>query len=110
MRPGMYVDVDLIAATHAGAVLLPKRALIYDNDQMYVYKLADDSRVERIFIEPLLTDKHYVEPAAGLRAGDRVVVAGQAGLKDGALVKLPGEEQEASADEDEERPVQRASL
>lgn len=109
LRPGMYVDVDLVAATHDEAVLLPKRALVYDNDQIFVYKLAEDSRVERIFVEPRLTDKHFVEPAEGLQAGDRVVIAGQAGLKDGALVKLPGEEQEASADDDD-ATVQRASL
>ena len=43
-------------------------------------------------VEPLLSDKFFIEPVEGLDAGDMVVVAGQAGLKDGALVSLPGDE------------------
>jgi membrane fusion protein (multidrug efflux system) len=114
LRPGMYVDVELITATNPDAVLLPKRALIYDNDQIFVYRLTDDRRVERVFVEAALTDKHNVEPADGLGEGDQVVVAGQAGLKDGALVRLPGDkknEDASSEAEDEEAPAtERASL
>jgi membrane fusion protein (multidrug efflux system) len=93
LRPGMYVDVDLVMAENGEAVLVPKRALVYDNDQMFVYRLQaeEDRRVERIFVEPLLSDKFFIEPIEGLEVGDRIVVAGQAGLKDGALVSLPGD-------------------
>jgi len=114
LRPGMYVDVELVMATRDDAVLVPKRALVYDNDQMFVYRLTNEKRVERVYVEPRLTDKFYVEPRAGLEAGDEVVVAGQAGLKDGALVSLP--EQEARKDdarevaEESEPAVERASL
>jgi membrane fusion protein (multidrug efflux system) len=104
LRPGMYVDVDLIAATHSDAILVPKRAIIYDNDQLFVFRLGTDDlnrRVEKVYIEPLLTDKHNIEPHSGLSEGDQLVVAGQAGLKDGALVSLPGDKSEED-DEDEE--------
>ena len=107
LRPGMYVDVDLVTAVNEQAVLVPKRALVYDNDQMFVFRLGDGDksrRVERVFIEPRLSDKLNIEPAAGLSAGDRLVIAGQAGLKDGALVKLPGDPdpgKEGEADETE---------
>jgi len=102
LRPGLYVDVDLVTATHAEAILVPKRAVVYDNDQMFVYRLGEESRVERVYIEPRLTDRDHIEPAEGLERGDRVVIAGQAGLKDAALVELPLEElaeAEDSADE-----------
>jgi len=107
LRPGMYVDVDLVTATHAQAVLVPKRALVYDSDQVFVYRLGDEHRVERVFVEPRLTDKHNIEPVDGLASGDRVVIAGQAGLKDGALISLPGEpgddeEAEADGEDDDE--------
>ena len=95
LRPGLYVDVDLVTATHEEALLVPKRAVVYDADQMFVYRLGDERRVERIFIEPVLADKHFVEPREGLDPGDEIVVAGQAGLKDGALVSLPGDEKKA---------------
>ena len=112
LRPGMYVDVNLVTATREDAVLVPKRALVYDNEQVFVYRVTGESRAERVFIETALTDKFYVEPREGLVKGDRVVVAGQAGLKDGALVKLPGEEepdQTLEASEDSADVVERAS-
>jgi membrane fusion protein, multidrug efflux system len=112
LRPGMYVDVNLVTATREDAVLVPKRALIYDNDQIFVYRVTGENRAERVFIETALTDKFYVEPREGLVKGDRVVVAGQAGLKDGALVKLPGQDepdQTLEASEDAADVVERAS-
>jgi membrane fusion protein (multidrug efflux system) len=101
----MYVDVELVTATHSDAVLVPKRALVYDSDQIFVYRLGEEKRVERVFIQPRLSDKHYVEPVEGLGSGDRVVVAGQAGLKEGALVSLPGEEEKADDEQESEGSV-----
>ena len=110
LRPGMYVDVDLVVATHSTAVLVPKRALVYDNDQMFVFRLDAERRVERIFVEPRLTDKYHIEPLEGLKYGDRVVVAGQAGLKDGALVALPGDDEKDEAANDQPAPAEQARL
>lgn len=91
MSPGMYVDVVLITDKVPDALLVPKRALVYDNDQIFVYRLTGGDRVERVRVRPVLEDRDFVQPAGGLAAGDRVVVAGQAGLKDGAQVRLlPG--------------------
>lgn len=87
LKPGMFVDVELVTATEGAALLVPKRALVYDNDQIFVYRLGADLRVSRILVKPVLEDKESVQPLSGLEAGDRVVVAGQAGLKDGALVR-----------------------
>ena len=107
----MYVDVDLVTATRTDAVLVPKRALVYDNDQIFVYRLGDEKRVERVFVQAHLTDKFHIEPLDGIQAGDRLVVAGQAGLKDGALVSVPGDSGEASTDVESAEPtVERASL
>lgn len=98
LRPGMFVDVTLVTDTKTDALLVPKRALVYDNDQIFIYRLAAggadaDSRVERLLVRPRLEDKDNIEPAVvegaqALREGDRIVVAGQAGLKDGAKVRL----------------------
>ena len=91
LRPGMYVEVELVTAVHTDALLLPKRAVVYDNDQLFVFRLGDERRVERIKIDPVLEDVRNIEPAGGLVEGDQIVVAGQASLKDGALVRLPGD-------------------
>ncbi len=111
LLPGMYVDVDLITATRDDAILVPKRAVVYDNDQMFVFRLVEEQRVERVLLEPRLSDKNNIEPAGGLEEGDRIVIAGQASLKDGALVKLPGEQESAEGDPDAaDAEVQRAAL
>lgn len=92
LRPGMYVKVVIVLATHTDALLIPKRAIGYDNDQqMYVFRVKSDRRVERVSFQPLISDKDNVQPASGFSPGDQIVVAGQAGLKDGSRIRLPGD-------------------
>jgi membrane fusion protein (multidrug efflux system) len=104
LRPGMYVDVNLVTDVHRSAILVPKRALVYDQDQVYVYRMGEERRVERLLLTPILEDKEFVEPSGGFSEGDEIVVAGQAGLKHDALVRLPGdpdpEEEEETDGED----------
>ena len=42
--PGMYVEVELVVAREDDALLVPKRALVYDDVQSFVYLLAADDR------------------------------------------------------------------
>lgn len=91
LRPGMYVEVELVTAVHPDALLLSKRSLVYDQDLRFVYRLKEDRTVERVAVKVRLEDDFNVEPDGGFTAGDRIVVAGQTGLKDGAKVRLPGD-------------------
>jgi len=95
LRPGMYVDVALVVATHEDVVLLPKRALVYDSDQVFVYRVAekeDETVAERISVDIVLSDRDNIEPRGGISESDRIIVAGQTGLKDGSKIRLLGEE------------------
>ena len=88
LLPGMYVDVELVTDTHQSAILVPKRAISYDGEQAFVYKVDDQLRVARVSIDPVLENQAFVEPERdAIAPGDRVVVAGQAALKDGARVR-----------------------
>jgi len=91
LRPGLFVDVELVTDVHPDAILIPKRALVYDNDQVFAFRVGTDHRAHRTEVKILLQTANTVEPAGGFEAGDVLVVAGQAGLKDGTLVRLPGE-------------------
>lgn len=93
LLPGMYVTAELITEVHEDAVLVPKKALVYDADQIFVFRMKDDETVERLLIEAALQDRDNIEPASILAAGDRVVVGGQSSLKDGSMVRLVGAEQ-----------------
>lgn len=91
LRPGQFVDVHLVVAAEDSALLLPRRALVYDNDKPYAFKLVadgDKKTVERVEVVPAIEDRDYIKPTSGFKPGDRVVVAGQIGLKDGALVEV----------------------
>jgi membrane fusion protein, multidrug efflux system len=102
LRPGMYVSVELITAVHEDALLIPKRALVYDDEQIYVFRIEEAAagepiKVERLQVEVELEDRDHVEPSDRFAVGDRIVVAGQAGLKSDAEVRLVGEKDEVPA-------------
>lgn len=94
LRPGLYVDVALVTDTRDDALLVPKRALVFDQDQTYVYRVvagegAEPNKVERVRVEPALENAEAIQPAGTeLSPGDRLVIAGQAGLKDGTAVRV----------------------
>jgi membrane fusion protein, multidrug efflux system len=105
LRPGMYVDVQLVTDVREDALLVPKRALVYDRDQVFVYRMGEDRTVERIYLEAELEDERFLLPRGDqLAAGDKVVIAGQAGLKPGARVRLAGEKP-APAPAGDEKPA-----
>lgn len=91
LRPGMYIEAEIVLATKKDALLISRRALVYDGDQLYVYRLKDNRRVERLLLVPRMMDKLNIEPMGGFSVGDQIVIAGHTGLKDNALVRLPGD-------------------
>ena len=101
LRPGMWVDVELVLNTKQDAILIPKKSIVYDNDQTYAFKLFYDGTnnvksVKRQLVLPLNADKVHIEPTDGFLVGDKIVVAGQSGLKENSLIRelgdpLPGE-------------------
>jgi membrane fusion protein (multidrug efflux system) len=102
LRPGMFVEVELVTAVRDDALLIPKSALVYDNDRIFVFRLGDERRVKRLPLQPALEDARFVLPTNGFEEGDQLVIAGQSGLKDGGLVRLPGDpvpDPEAEADD-----------
>ena len=87
MRPGLYVDVELVTAREEAALLVPKRAILYENDRVFVFRIRD-GRAARVELLPVMADVDFVRPLSGFAVGDTVVIAGQASLKDDALVEI----------------------
>jgi membrane fusion protein (multidrug efflux system) len=85
--PGMYAEVTLTTERRGDVVLVPKPALVRDEDQTYVF-VVDGDRATRRLIELGLSDENRVQALSGVKPGDNIIIAGQAGLKDGALVEL----------------------
>jgi len=108
LRPGMYVDVELITAQRPDALLITKRALLYDGELSYVFRLKPERKVERVVVDSKIADKLNIEPLSGFNEGDQIVVAGQTGLKDGAKVRLPDDKPPDEKKEAKEEKAQPA--
>lgn len=92
--PGMYAEVTLTVDHREGVALVPKGAIVHDEEQTYVFvpegaDSPDDAaglKARRVRVELGLQDSERVEIVKGLAAGDPVIVAGHTGLKDGAKI------------------------
>ena len=104
LRPGMWVDVELVLDTKQKALLIPKKSIVYDNDQTFAFKLHTDTngvkRVKRQLVLPENADKVHIEPTDGFSVGEKVVVAGQSGLKENSRIREVGD-----PDPDAEQPA-----
>lgn len=83
--PGMYAEVTLTVDHREGVALVPKGAVVFDEEQAYVF-LAEGDKARRVRVELGLQDAERSEIAKGVAPGDPVIVAGQTGLKDGAKI------------------------
>lgn len=85
-RPGAFVRVDVKTDVHEGVLLIPKRALIEEDGENYVY-IADAGKASRKKVAIGFESDGLVEILTGLNGGQQVVVAGQGGLKEGSKIK-----------------------
>jgi len=100
LKTGMFVNVKLIIETHENALLLPKTAVVYENEYMNVF-VVRDSMAHKIRLNPGFEDAEKIEVVDQLEDGEKVIVVGQAGLKDKTKVRIVAERENkilASAD------------
>ncbi|MBI5688601.1 MAG: efflux RND transporter periplasmic adaptor subunit [Verrucomicrobia bacterium] len=86
LPPGLFVNVRVITDTRPSAVLVPKRAVIYEGGERYVFAVVNDRAVKRKLAGGY-EDPENVEALSGFEVGTPVIVLGQSGLKDGSLVR-----------------------
>jgi RND family efflux transporter MFP subunit len=87
LHSGMFVNTHIITATHSDAVLVPKRAIVYENEGMNVF-VVRDSIANKVVLKVGFQDHEKVEALSGIEAGDQIILVGQAGLKDGTKVRV----------------------
>ncbi len=94
LRPGAFVRVDIVTATHEEALVVPRSALVAEGRRWHLYRLADDGdTVEQLEVTLGFETGERVEIASvetdtALEAGDEVVVIGASALSDGAVVQV----------------------
>jgi len=91
LKPGMFVNVHLIIDTHKEATLVPKTAVVYENEYMNVF-VVRDSIATKIRLEPGFQDSEKIEALNDtLLPDDKVIVVGQSGMKDKTKVRIVAE-------------------
>jgi membrane fusion protein, multidrug efflux system len=74
--PGMFVSVKLASSSESSALLVPERAIGYDQSKTFVYVVGNDLKVayHEVVLGGQVNDQRIV--SSGLQAGDRVIVDG----------------------------------
>jgi membrane fusion protein, multidrug efflux system len=87
VRPGSFVDVRLVTQRHENALLVPKKALVEEAGEKFVFVIQKDTAVRKNVKIGFLDDEH-AEILSGVRNGEAVVVAGQGSLHDGSKTQI----------------------
>lgn len=85
LYPGMFVRVNLVLDERHGALTIPEQAIVPQGQDAFVFKVVAD-KVALTKIKLGQRQAGTVEVTSGLQTGDRVVVAGQMKLQDGAPI------------------------
>lgn len=94
LRPGMYVRARIVLDTRPDAVLVPRRAVIYENDRPFAFRVRD-GKAHKLALEVGYADRDQLEIRSPVEAGDQLIVFGQRGLEDGAKVRVVDQPAEA---------------
>jgi membrane fusion protein (multidrug efflux system) len=86
LRPGAFARVQLKTGDFPGAVLVPRRALLSEDGEDYVFVARADS-VVRLAVRVGAVDGDTAQVLSGLGTGERIVTVGHGGLKPGAKIK-----------------------
>ena len=97
LRPGSFVRVKVQTDMHRDVLVIPKRALVPEGGETYVFKAVADS-VIKVSVRTGFANGRNVEVLEGLDLGERVVSVGTGSLRPGTKIKDLGAEGSALAD------------
>jgi len=95
---GTPVQVEIDAEQHVNVVLVPIEAIVREGEETAVF-VAKDDKAERRAVVIGIVDARHAEIREGVKAGEQVIVHGQAGLPDGATITTEKPADEKPADE-----------
>jgi len=112
VRPGGFVTINIVQESRDDVVRLPREAVIRELQSVHVF-ITDGEIATRRDIEIGIEEGDFIEVVSGLEAGERVITAGQGGLREGTKIKVLGDEPAAEAEtekvaESEDQPEVKA--
>ena len=85
LRPGMFARVEIITGVHENVLIVPISAIVYNEDKETLFILKGNTAGLRE-VKTDLSDGEIVEIVSGLSEGEKVIIDGSYGLKDGDRV------------------------
>ena len=82
---GAPVELEIEAEEHKGVVLVPTVAIVREGEETAVFVVAGN-KAQRRTVTLGVADDHRTEVKTGVKAGETIIIDGQAGLPDGATV------------------------
>jgi len=89
LKPGMYADVDIIYKEHKNVLVVPRIAVLEKEGRDILFTV-EDGRARLREVKTGASDEERIEIVEGLKEGESVIVEGNYGLPDGAIVELGG--------------------
>jgi RND family efflux transporter MFP subunit len=83
---GTPVRVEIVAEQRANALGVPVDAIIHEDEKSFVMVAGADNKAHKREVTIGITTPKLAEITAGLKAGEAVIIEGQAGLPDGAAI------------------------
>jgi RND family efflux transporter MFP subunit len=90
LAAGTRVEVEIVGEEHKNALVIPAAALVTEEGEVFVMVAGPDDKAHKYPVAVGLSTRTQVEITSGLKEGDRVIIRGQAGLPEGAGVKVEG--------------------
>ena len=97
LNPGMFGGAEILLRSNPEATLVPIQALVTMGEKDIVYVINDNKAFARTIRKGLIKDT-FVEIIQGVKAGEKVVTAGQDSLEDGSIVRLITDSEKKKAD------------
>ena len=93
LKAGMFAKAEIGGLVRNKVVVVPESALVLREDQKTVFVVTDENKVVQKVLKLGEAAGGWVEVLDGVKEGDKIVVAGQHKLKDGAAIRIgaPGE-------------------
>ena len=87
LKPGMFGRVSIVYDRHEDALQVPRNAIVQEAGEPSVFVVQEDT-AHRRSVRTGYIEGGNIEILEGLADGERFVLVGQAGLKDGAKVSV----------------------
>jgi RND family efflux transporter MFP subunit len=108
LASGTPAQVDIDAEQHTNVVLVPSSGIAREGEETAVFIVMGDTAHRRP-VQIGLDDGTDAEIVSGVKAGEMVIVQGQAGLPDGAKITMESDEDEDNAAADEKKDEDKES-